>query len=120
LGHITTFGGHPVCCAAGMESFKILTEEGIIGDMNGKCALFLKHLVHPLIISVHSFGLWIAVEFDSFDTCRKVIGHCINNGVLTDWFLFASNSLRISPPLTISREQINHACNVILNAINSL
>ena len=78
--------------------------------------LFSSLLVHPKIKAVRSFGLWMAVEFDSFETNKKIIDACIANGVLTDWFLFASNCLRISPPLIISEEQIKKACKIILQA----
>jgi acetylornithine/succinyldiaminopimelate/putrescine aminotransferase len=116
LGHITTFGGHPVCCAAGMAAMKALLEEGWIGQVKAKEELFHSLLVHPSIKAVRSYGLWMAVEFDSFDTCKKIIDQCIAAGVLTDWFLFAPNCLRISPPLIISEEQVRVACGVILEA----
>lgn len=116
LGHITTFGGHPVSCAAGMAAMKALLEEGWINTVKGKEDLLRSLLVHPKIKAVRSFGLWLAVEFDSFDTNKKIIDRCISEGLLTDWFLFASNCLRISPPLMISEEQIKKACSVILQA----
>jgi acetylornithine/succinyldiaminopimelate/putrescine aminotransferase len=72
------------------------------------------------IKSVRSFGLWLAVEFDSFETNKKVIDACIASGVLTDWFLFASNCLRISPPLVISEEEIKKACEAVVGACNNL
>ena len=117
LGHITTFGGHPVCCAAGMAAFHALLQEGYINQVNEKINLFKRLLVHPKIKNINAFGLWMAVEFDSFETCKKVIDQCIENGVFTDWFLFASNCLRISPPLTISTEQIQLAAQIILQSI---
>lgn len=116
LGHITTFGGHPVCCAAGKAALEALTEEGWIGTVKEKEALFRSLLTHPGIRAIRSFGLWMAVEFDSFDTNKKVIDACIKNGVLTDWFLFSPSSLRISPPLIISEEEIRKACQVISDA----
>ncbi|MGE5521859.1 MAG: aspartate aminotransferase family protein, partial [Candidatus Dadabacteria bacterium] len=106
LGHITTFGGHPLCCTAGMAALEILLESEWFMEVKEKEQLFKQLLVHPLIKSVRSFGLWMAVEFDSFDTCKRVIDRAIEGGVLTDWFLFASNCLRISPPLLISKEEI--------------
>jgi acetylornithine/N-succinyldiaminopimelate aminotransferase len=115
LGHITTFGGHPVCCAAGMEAFKVLLESNF--DVSKKEQQFKSLLQHAQIKAIRSFGLWMAIEFDSFDTCKKVIDKCIENGVLTDWFLFASNCLRISPPLIISGPEIERASSVILNSI---
>ena len=116
LGHITTFGGHPVCCAAGMAAMKALLDEGWIDTVKEKENLFHSLLIHPKIKAVRSFGLWIAVEFDSFETNKKIIDACIAEGVLTDWFLFASNCLRISPPLIIGEEQIRTACAVIIDA----
>jgi acetylornithine/succinyldiaminopimelate/putrescine aminotransferase len=115
LGHITTFGGHPVCCAAGMAAFKVLLENNF--DIAKKEQQFKSLLQHPKIKSVRSFGLWMAIEFDSFETCKRIIDKCIENGVLSDWFLFASNCLRISPPLTISEEQIEKAVAVIVSSI---
>lgn len=116
LGHITTFGGHPVCCAAGMAAMNVLLEEGMINEVKRKEALFTSLLIHPLIKSVRSFGLWMALEFDSFETNKKVIEASIEAGVMTDWFLFSPNCLRISPPLIISEEQIKKACKIILQA----
>ena len=104
LGHINTFGGHPVCCAAGLASFSILMEEKLIDGIHQKEQLFLLLLQHPLIKSVRVRGLMIAVEFDSFETNKKIINALIERGVFTDWFLFAANCLRIAPPLTISME----------------
>ena len=116
LGHITTFGGHPVCCAAGKAAFEVLLEENF--DVQKKKALFKSLLQHPKIKSTRSFGLWMAVEFEDFESCKKIIDHCINAGVLTDWFLFASNCLRISPPLTISSGEIEKACKIMLSSID--
>jgi len=118
LGHITTFGGHPVCCASGMAALKALRSSGWMEQVGEKEKLFRSLLQHPQIISVSSFGLWLAVAFESFDVCRKVIGRCIEYGVLTDWFLFADNCLRISPPLCITTEAIRKSCAAILKAID--
>ncbi len=115
LGHITTFGGHPVCCAAGLASFKVLLENDFA--VIQKAALFQSLLQHPKIKAVRSFGLWMAVEFHSFEACKKVIDMSIESGVLTDWFLFAPNCLRISPPLSISENEIEEACQIILSAL---
>jgi acetylornithine/N-succinyldiaminopimelate aminotransferase len=120
LGHITTFGGHPVCCSAGMAAMQALIDEGMMNDVKQKEDLFKSLINHSKIKTVRSFGLWLAVEFDSFETNKKVIDHCISSGVLTDWFLFAGNCLRISPPLIISEEQIKKACKIILQACNTI
>ena len=117
LGHITTFGGHPVCCAAGMAAMKALLEEGWIGKVKNKEELFRSKLTHPSIKAVRSFGLWMAVEFDSFEICKQVIDRCIAAGLLTDWFLFAPHCLRISPPLIISEAQVEKAAAIICESI---
>lgn len=117
LGHITTFGGHPVCCAAGMAAFKVLLEEKIIEQVNTKAELFKSLLKSPHIKAVRAFGLWMAVELESFEQCKKVIDNCIKEGLITDWFLFKSNCLRISPPLNISTQQIEEAANKILKSM---
>lgn len=117
LGHITTFGGHPVSCAAGLAATKALLEEHTIKQVKAKEKLFLSLLQHPEILSVRSAGLLIAVEFDSFERNKSIIDRCIENGVLTDWFLFAANCMRVAPPLNISDEAIVSACNIIVSAI---
>lgn len=116
LGHITTFGGHPVSCAAGMAAMKALLEEGWMDAVKQKEELFQSLLVHPRIKAVRSVGLWMAVQFDSFEINKRIIDKCIEKGVLTDWFLFAPDCLRISPPLIISEQQIRDACAEILLA----
>ena len=120
LGHITTFGGHPVCCAAGLAAFNVLKEENIINQVKQKEDLLKKLLIHPKIKAIRSFGLWMALEFESIEICKNVIEHCINNGVITDWFLFAPHCLRISPPLTISHEQIEQSVRIILQALEAI
>ncbi len=117
LGHITTFGGHPVSCAAGRAAFKYLLKKQIADKVAAKEKLFKELLVHPAIINVRSSGLLIAVEFKSFEFNKKIIDYCLDNGVLTDWFLFAPHCLRIAPPLTISADDIKFACAVIMQAI---
>ncbi|MFT3902722.1 MAG: aspartate aminotransferase family protein [Niabella sp.] len=121
LGHITTFGGHPVCCAAGLAAMKVLLEENTIACVKEKEALFLDLLKHPAIKSIKSCGLWFAVQFDSFETNKKVIDAMIarpGKAAISDWFLFASDCLRVCPPLTITREAIKEACDIILESVN--
>jgi len=96
---------------------KVLLDEKMIDGTKEKEELFRSLLVHPKIKTIRSFGLWMAVEFDSFETNKKIIDHCIQNGIMTDWFLFAPNCLRISPPLIVSENYITEACKKILNAI---
>lgn len=120
LGHLTTFGGHPVCCAAGLAAFEVLLEEKLVAGVGAREALLKQKLQHPSIKALHVFGLWAAVEFDSFETCKKVIDRCLQKGALSDWFLFASNCLRISPPLTITEQQLEKACGIILESVEGL
>lgn len=117
LGHITTFGGHPVCCAAGMAALQVLLDEKIVEGVGEKEKLFRELLVHPSIRQINSFGLWLSLSFESFEVCKRVIDKCIDGGVFTDWFLFAPHCLRISPPLIITEEQIRESCRVILDAL---
>lgn len=118
LGHISTFGGHPLSCAAGLASLNILLDEKLVETVEEKEKLFLQRLVHPSIRSVRSAGLLIAVEFESYEKNKRVIDHCLAQGLLTDWFLFAPNCLRIAPPLTISFQEIVRACEVIVGGLN--
>jgi acetylornithine/N-succinyldiaminopimelate aminotransferase len=120
LGHINTFGGHPVCCAAGHAAMQFLLEENIINDVSSKEKLFIKYLNHSKIKSIRSCGLMIALEFNNFEENKKVIDALIDKGVFTDWFLFASECLRIVPPLTISDEEILQACSIINGVLEAL
>ncbi|WP_207495389.1 aspartate aminotransferase family protein [Aridibaculum aurantiacum] len=117
LGHITTFGGHPVSCAAGMAALKVLLQADWIRSVKDKEALFLSLLQHEKIKAVRTAGLWMAVEFESFEVCKAVIDGCIEDGIITDWFLFAPNCLRVAPPLLITAEEIQQVCNIILKNI---
>ncbi len=118
LGHITTFGGHPVCVAAGLATLKILLEGDLLAQVPVKEALFKSLLVHPTIKELRSAGLWLAVDLGEAAKVQSVIQHCLKNGIITDWFLFNDHSLRIAPPLTISEEEIRFACVVILEGLS--
>jgi len=118
LGHITTFGGHPVCCAAGLAALDVLIDEDLIASVENKSNLFKELLVHPAIKEIRGKGLMLAIELESFEFNKKVIDQCIAAGVITDWFLHCSNSMRIAPPLIITEDQIRFACKVILDAID--
>lgn len=118
LGHMTTFGGHPVCCASSLASLKIISEEKIFLSVEEKEKLFRTLLVHPKIKSVSGKGLLLAVEFDSEELNRKVIEICSQNGLFTDWFLFAPNKMRIAPALNISSEIIEESCRIIQKSIS--
>lgn len=117
LGHITTFGGHPVCCAAGLAALEVLLNENLCEFVAGKEALLRELLVHPAIKEVRGKGLMLAIELESFELNKKIIDRCIANGVVTDWFLHCSNSMRLAPPLIITEEEIRKACGVIVEAI---
>lgn len=117
LGHITTFGGHPVSCAAALATLKVLTNENYINEVLRKEALFVELLQHPKIKTIRHAGLWMAVELRDFDFVQLVIKHCLDLGLLTDWFLFNDCCLRIAPPLIISDAEIKQACAIILEAI---
>ena len=117
LGHITTFGGHPVCCAAGMAAFELLLKEKIIEDVTHKEQLCLSLLKHSNIKAVRSKGLLIAVQLDSFDGVMNVLSKCLAQGLFADWFLFASDCIRIAPPLTITKDEIRKACEILLTCL---
>lgn len=117
LGHISTFGGHPISCAASLATLHVIQDEKLLDEVEKKADLFRKLLVHPSIKSIRNKGLMMAVEFDDFDTVKPIIDRCVENGVLTDWFLFCDNSMRIAPPLIITEKEIESACEIILACI---
>ena len=118
LGHMTTFGGHPVCCAAGLATLTTLVDNNIVDEVEEKGQLFKQLLNHPAIKEIRGKGLMLAVEFENFEVNKKIIDACILDGILTDWFLHCSNSMRIAPPLIITKEEIEEACRIILKNIN--
>ena len=120
LGHINTFGGHPVSCAAGMAALNVLLQQKLLDTVKEKEELFLKLLKHPSIKAVRSCGLMLAVEFENYDFNKKVIDALIEQGIFTDWFLFAANCLRIVPPLVITDEEIKMACQKIMIVLDQL
>ncbi len=117
LGHITTFGGHPVCCAASLATIEVILNEGLMQGIAHKEKLFHDLLKHPSILQVRSKGLLIAVEFESYEVLKPIIDRAIKKGVITDWFLFCNNSMRIAPPLIITEEEIKEVCRLILESI---
>jgi acetylornithine/succinyldiaminopimelate/putrescine aminotransferase len=117
LGHITTFGGHPVCCAAGLAALEVLISQNLIATVSQKEQLFRELLLHPTIKNIRGKGLMLAVELKNFDLNKKIIDRCIENGVITDWFLHCSNAMRLAPPLIITNDEIKKACEVILEAV---
>ena len=114
LGHITTFGGHPVSCAAALGAITVLEEEQLIEQVYEKEKLFRKLLKHPAIKGITGSGLMLAVELESFEHVEATMHRCVEKGVIIDWFLFNSKCIRISPPLTITKEDIAFACKTIM------
>ncbi len=118
LGHITTFGGHPVSCAASLAAFRVIQEEQLYASAQHKGEMIKVALSgHPLVREVRGKGLMLAAEFESFDLLKAIIDACIAEGVVTDWFLFCNNSMRIAPPLIISEKQIEEVCGIILKVL---
>lgn len=117
LGHITTFGGHPVSCAAGKAALEVLLGGNFINEVKRKEQILLHHLVHPSILSSRSSGLWMSLQFASDEITRTIIHQCIQNGLITDWFLFSPDRMRIAPPLIISDEELVKICELIIKSI---
>jgi len=121
LGHITTFGGHPVSCAASLKSLELLTSLNLVDDVDKKEQLFRNRLEgHPKVKGIRSSGLFMAVELGSFEKVQKFIHLGLEIGFVTDWFLFCSTAFRIAPPLIISYEEIEQACEKIIQALDRL
>lgn len=118
LGHITTFGGHPVSCAAGNAALKFLTKSNLMREVAEKEALFRELLVHPKINRISGKGLMLAVQLDSFEEVERTMKRCIERGVIIDWFLYNLECLRISPPLIMTEDQIKDVCGVLLEALD--
>ncbi|MEI6048898.1 MAG: aspartate aminotransferase family protein [Bacteroidota bacterium] len=110
LGHITTFGGHPVCCAAGLASLNVIIEDKLVESCNAKSALFKNKLKHHLISEVRGEGLLLAVQLTDPVYVQFVITHAAEYGLILDYFLFCNNAFRIAPPLIISDDEISLAC----------
>ena len=120
LGHCTTFGGHPVSCAAALATLQVIQDENLLAGVAAKAARLRTQLQHPAIREVRHCGLLMAVEFESFEVLKPIIDHALaHEGILTDWFLFCDNSLRIAPPLTITEAEIDAACAGLLRSIRA-
>ena len=120
LGHITTFGGHPVVAAAGCAALEVLLESTWIDEVTKKESIFRAGLVHPTIKAIHGKGLMLAVELADFETVQLCIQKMLNKGLFSDWFLFAPNCLRLSPPLSITETEIQWACTQILEVLEEM
>lgn len=119
LGHITTFGGHPVSCAAALASLNVILNDRLMEDVERKSQLFRQQLQHPSVREIRGIGLMLCLQMDSFSQVQQVSNYCATNGVIVDWFLHCDTALRIAPPLTISDEEIQQACRVIRDGIAS-
>lgn len=119
LGHISTFGGHPLSCAAGLAGFNFLLDEDLISQVPAKAALFKKLLKHDRVKEIRSAGLMISLQLSSFEENKRIIDYCIAKGVIVDWFLHCSDAMRIAPPLIISETEIEEACAIIQEALDS-
>ena len=120
LGHISTFGGHPVSSAASLATLQVIQEENLLEGVFEKEQLFHDLLKHPSIREIRSKGLLMAVEFESYDVLKPIIDKAIELGVVTDWFLFNDQSMRIAPPLIVTEDEIKKACKLILKAIDEV
>lgn len=121
LGHITTFGGHPVCCAAGLAATQYLIDNKVVEDVERKGALFERLLVdHPNVVEIRRNGLLLAVELGSSERLYKIMDMFIERGILSDWFLYCDTAFRISPPLVITDSEIYKCVKIIENCLNDL
>jgi acetylornithine/N-succinyldiaminopimelate aminotransferase len=118
LGHITTFGGHPVCCAAGLASLNVIIEEDLIRNCNTRSEQFKKELAHPLISQIRGEGLLLAVQLPDNEYVQYTISHAPDYGLILDYFLFRDNAFRIAPPLTISENEVTLACRQVRSLLD--
>lgn len=118
LGHITTFGGHPVSCAAGLAALTVLLESHYISDIKKKEQILVEHVQHFAIQHITTAGLWGSLRFENDEIARNIIRRCVKHGLITDWFLFAPDRLRIAPPLSITEEELKKACSIIADSIS--
>lgn len=117
LGHITTFGGHPLSCAAGMAAFNVLLKEKLAEGVAEKEKQFHALLKHPAVKTVRSKGLLIAVQLESTEKVMRTLQTALQKHLFSDWFLFAPDCIRIAPPLTITEEEIQKACTILLESL---
>ena len=120
LGHITTFGGHPMCCAGALAGLEVLENENIVSKVEQKGVLFESLLKHKMIKEIRRKGLFFAIELENPDIVQKVVEGCKNKGLLSFWFLSCPESFRIAPPLVISMEEIKTSCAIIKDVMDQL
>lgn len=118
LGHITTFGGNPVCCASALATLEVIEKENLVSTVESKGKLIEDLLRHPKIKAMRRIGLLFAFDFENEAIVNNIVQHAKENGVICYWFLSHPNSFRIAPPLTITEEEIRKACTIILEAID--
>lgn len=118
LGHITTFGGHPLACAAAAEGLSIIRDECILEGVNKKGELFIQYLNHPSIVAIRQRGLMLAIELKDEGIVEKVVIEGLKRGILLFWFLSTPNAFRISPPLNIQENEIKEGCEIICQLLN--
>jgi acetylornithine/succinyldiaminopimelate/putrescine aminotransferase len=120
LGHITTFGGHPVSCAAGMAAMDFILSRKLHEKALEKGERFRKQLKHKNIIEIRGEGLFLAVKLSSAELADKFIARGTENGLILDRFLFCNDSFRISPPLVIENNEIDYAADTILLTLDQV
>jgi acetylornithine/succinyldiaminopimelate/putrescine aminotransferase len=121
LGHITTFGGHPVSCAAALAALEYLLESGLVGLAEKKGKMFYERLKpHPAVRDIRRTGLMLAVELYNPDRCHRMMTLMLENGIVSDRFLFRPQAFRIAPPLTITNDEIKEICKTILHCLDAL
>lgn len=120
LGHITTFGGNPVCCASALATLEVLEEENLLADVEAKGKLIEQLLQHSSIKEIRRIGLMFAIDFESAELVNQIVEEAKKLGVICYWFLSHPYSFRIAPPLTITEKEIREACQLILQAITNV
>lgn len=121
LGHISTFGGHPVSCAAAIAALDVLIDEKLVEQVSEKESVFISKLSkHPLVKQIRSNGLFMAIEIGSFEQIQKLIKIALQNGVILDWFLFCNTAFRIAPPLSITLKECNEVADLLLLSLDEL
>ena len=119
LGHITTFGGHPVCCAAGLAALEYTLSEGLMEQAESKGALYEKLLGdHPLVREIRRVGLLMAIEFGDAELTARIVWDAVEAGLMTEWFMFHETAMRIAPPLTITPAEIEESCTILRKVLD--
>ena len=120
LGHITTFGGHPVNCAAAIANINVIQEENLVDDVHEKGALMNQLLSHSLVKEIRQIGLMLAIDLENEEITQQVVEGCMEKGIIAFWFLSCPASFRLAPPLTITTKEIETVCGVICEVFDSL